>query len=342
MELLGLEFCALVSEVTGSRRVNILSLDKKTSVLTILASTLGEKESFDVKGKPLLLSGDRSIIFIPALEKYPEALDHPYTRTIPNAKSVVGCLLHEDTQFRWMMVAWNPIASFFTNDEAISLVERLFHVAQKFAENNFKGRLELLPARQPKSRLEGFAEDAASFNSEPISSFLFETLIPKKRLLARNGISFLALRQWRKPIKPYQLKAVMALKASEDHVCVNEIALEIVDQVQKVYGNLFTHVVPIPGGNSGRKRSFSVLIAEAVAKLLDLPCRNVLVGEDLAVGKSHPKKSTTLKPYTLSEEISGNVLIVDDITTSGKHIELATLALRQTCNYCTAVVWIAD
>ena len=342
MELLGLEFCALVSEVTGSRRVNILSLDKQTGVLTILASTLGEKESFDVKGRPLMLSGDRSIIFIPCLKLFPELLDHPFTRTIPNVKSLVGCLLHEDSQFRWMMVAWNPIASFFTNDEAISLVERLFHVAQKFAESNFRGRLELLPPRLARSRVEGFAEDAASFKAEPISNFLFETLIPKKRLLARNGISFLALRQWRKPIKPYQLKAVMALKTVEDHACVNAIALEIVEQVQKVYGNLFTHVVPIPGGNSGRKRSFSVLIAEAVAKLMELPCQNVLVGEALTVGKSHPKKSTTLKPYSLSEEITGNVLIVDDITTSGRHIELATLALRQTCNYCTAVVWIAD
>ncbi len=342
MELLGLEFCALVSEVTGSRRVNILSLDKQTSVLTILASTLGEKESFDVKGRPLMLSGDRSIIFIPCLKKYPELLDHPFTQTIPNVKSVVGCLLHEDSQFRWMMVAWNPTANFFINDEAISLVERLFHVAQKFAENNFRGKLELLPTRQPMPRIEGFSEDATPFSAEPISNFLFETLIPRKRLLARNGITFLALRQWRKPIKPYQLKAIIALKAVEEPNCVDLIAAEIVEQVHKVYGNLFTHVVPIPGGNSGRRRSFSVSIAEAVAKRMELPCKNVLVGEVLAVGKSHPKKSTTLKPYTLSEEITGNVLIVDDITTSGKHIELATLALRQTCNYCTAVVWIAD
>ena len=56
------------------------------------------------------------------------------------------------------MVAWNPTANFFTNDEAISLVERLFHVAQKFETNNFRGRLELLPVRQTKSRSEGFSE----------------------------------------------------------------------------------------------------------------------------------------------------------------------------------------
>ncbi len=100
----------------------------------------------------------------------------------------------------------------------------------------------------------------------------------------------MALRQWRKPIKPYQLKAIMALKAADEHSCVNLIATEIAEQVQKVYGNLFTHIVPIPGGNSGSKRSFSVLIAEAVAKQLELPCKNVLVGEVLTVGKSHPKK----------------------------------------------------
>jgi hypoxanthine phosphoribosyltransferase len=49
-----------------------------------------------------------------------------------------------------------------------------------------------------------------------------------------------------------------------------------------------------------------------------------------------------LKPYGLREEVTGNVLIIDDVSTSGKHVELATNALKPFCKYSTAVVWVAD
>ncbi len=54
------------------------------------------------------------------------------------------------------MVAWNPTANFFTNDEAISLVERLFHVAQKFETNNFRGDLNFCRCGKPSLGVKAF------------------------------------------------------------------------------------------------------------------------------------------------------------------------------------------
>ncbi len=100
-------------------------------------------------------------------------------------------------------------------------------------------------------------------------------------------------------------------------------------------------VVPVPGGSSGKDDAFSILLAKSVARQLDIKFLDVLINSD-TVGSSHPKKSAKLQPFQVREKVSGNVLIVDDVATSGRHIELATLAIRPLCNFCTAVVWISD
>ncbi len=83
-------------------------------------------------------------------------------------------------------------------------------------------------------------------------------LIKKQRLLARGGASYLALRQWRKGLKPCQLEAFRALKQFEDELFEDLVTKELKDAVVKVYGKLFEAIVPIPGGSSGNARSFSV------------------------------------------------------------------------------------
>ena len=184
--------------------------------------------------------------------------------------------------------------------------------------------------------------DFRNFNKEPLSLFLFETLIRKRRLLARNGASYIALRQWRKPIKAHQIDALQAIKTDKSPAIVETIAEEIAQQIEKIYGKLFTHVVPIPGGSSGREASLSAAVAEIVAKKLGITLKNILRQPAVNQGKSHPKKSVTLQPYTTTEELSGNILVLDDVASSGRHIELAMQAIKKHSNYCTAVVWVAD
>ena len=65
--------------------------------------------------------------------------------------------------------------------------------------------------------------------------------------------------------------------------------------------------------------------------------------EDLVAGEINVAVvSAALQPYELLNPPKGDVHIIDDVASSGKHIELATIALRQATNYCTTVVWVAD
>jgi hypothetical protein len=342
LDFLGSDFCALVGAITGSRRVNLVLIDKIEETATISATTIGEPQTFPLRNTHQIFHNSSSVVFVPTMDELPFCPEHPLAKCVPNAKSLVGCQLQEDERTCWLVMAWNPGADFFKNDDRIAVIERLFYLVQKSGLSQAKSEIDFSTAMKSQGFSESFPAEVLAIHSEPVSKFLFETLIVKKRLLTRNGVNYLALRQWRKPIKPYQVDALKALKADKDPSCVQAMADEIVDQVLKVYGNLFTDVVPVPGGNSGRERSLSVMIAEAVAKKLNLPLRNVLVAAPVPLGASHPKKSANLKPYGLREEVTGNVLIIDDVSTSGKHVELATNALKPFCKYSTAVVWVAD
>jgi hypothetical protein len=337
-----LEMCLLIGAITGSPRVSYVRVDLEKNLIEVLASSLGGSRRYDIGYDVPMLTSQRPTLLLPNFKKYPEFLDHPVAQLIPNLRSVAAYLIEETAASKLMMVVWNPAPTFFEDDQSMAIVERMLDICRRLTNFSSENNSEAVGEAENALMRVGMQEETIPFNGEPVSKFLFDTLIPKQRLLARNGTAYLALRQWRKPIKPYQVKALEAIKLDEMPACVDRVADEIVAAVTKVYGSLFNSVVPVPGGSSGRKRSFSVLIAEAVAARLKVAFNDVLIGSPVAVGSSHPKKSAALQPFGLSGDPGTYVLIVDDVATSGKHIELATQAVKTKANYCTAVAWIAD
>jgi hypothetical protein len=336
------ELCFLIGAITGSSRVSFVLVDHEAQIIKVLASSLGAPRTYDIKYDVPMLTPERPVVLLPSFRKFPSIANHPIHELVPNLHSVAAYLLHHTSASKSMVAAWNPAQTFFKNDQSIAVVERLITLCKMLIpEMNEQGNVMPNLMQSTLTQI-GLREETNIFNTEPISKFLFDTLIPKQRLLARNGVSYLALRQWRKAIKSYQIKALEALKSDVTPHCVDQIADEMATAVTKVYGKLFTEIVPIPGGSSGRERSLSVLLAEALALRLKLPCNPVLKSGAVAKGSSHPKKSAILQPYKLSGDVSGNVLIVDDVATSGRHIELATMAIKAQANYVTAVTWIAD
>lgn len=342
MQALEKELCLLIGAITGSSRVSFLRVNRNLAKVDVTATSLGEARSYNLNYDLTMLSTERPVVLAPSLKKLPELLNHPIHDIISNLHSVAAYHLNETPQFKAMLIAWNPSQNFFKNDKSLAIVERLIDMSKRVFFEKEASQVEFSNFLQESVDGGKLEEGPTTYSTEPVSKFLLDTLIVKNRILARNGVSYMAVRQWRKTIKAYQIKALQALKSEETSKCADIIAGEIAVQVEKMYGKLFTAVVPIPSGSSGRQRGFAVLIAEGVARRLNLPCHDILLQGPVAQGASHPKKSVLLKPYKLKEELSGNILIIDDVSSSGKHIELATLALKQFANYCTAVAWIAD
>ena len=96
----------------------------------------------------------------------------------------------------------------------------------------------------------------------------------------------------------------------------------------------------MPCGHSAADSCLSREIARALAALLHLPVVPALAATPQK-GSSHPKNNARRPPMTLVEKVPGPVILVDDVATSGAHVEEAVKLLRPVCGAVLAVVWIS-
>jgi len=125
--------------------------------------------------------------------------------------------------------------------------------------------------------------------AEPTQNFLMKTLVNRSTIRGRNGISYLTMRAWRKPIKEYQIIALRSLKPAESNCFVDAVADEMSAVIEQFIGmSGFKTVVPVPCGSSGNN-CLSLRIAKALAAKHGL--KMVEAFEPIITsGSSHPKK----------------------------------------------------
>jgi hypothetical protein len=193
---------------------------------------------------------------------------------------------------------------------------------------------KLVPAQRQDSR------QYSDSDRNVVERFLLDTLIQQPRVLSRGNVSYHAIRRWRRSVKPEQISALKAIKQlPSDHFEVT-IAEEMASWCRRAFGGTaFANVVAVPCGHSGRD-CLARRIGQQVASLLSVNFVDAF--EPLQVtGSSHPKTNVKRPKMKLATIPVGPILLVDDVATSGSHIEEATLALREHDLAVTSIAWIA-
>lgn len=175
---------------------------------------------------------------------------------------------------------------------------------------------------------------------QPVFDFLDQTLVPRRRVNARKGATYVTLRSWRKPIAAYQIRALASLKTNLPAGVADRIATAMIGEVNSLVGvDAFHVVVPMPCGHEREGLCLSREIGAAVARQAGLQLVEALATRPRK-GASHPKENVRRPPLQLVCAPTQPVLLVDDVATSGAHLEEAINLVRPAAKSVLAIAWI--
>jgi hypothetical protein len=282
--------------------------------------------------------------YVDRLQHQPWFRRSPLLHVLPQARSAVVIRLRgEAGRAPALFFLFDPNARWPFNSRLTITLLDLVELASHRIE--FLIGLQGKQLRPDGNGAKGFSErsddDFDGHGPDPVSQFLLETLVSRQNIRSRNSISYVSVRSWRSPIRTYQIRAIGALKKAPPTQFVQAVADELCRAVTRVYGRPhFNHVVPVPCGHSRRADCLSVLLAREIGHKLNIAVTEPFVTRHRR-GSSHPRKNAALPPLQATTEVKGNVLLVDDIATSGRHIEQVARHLSQTADHVYSIVWIS-
>jgi hypothetical protein len=186
---------------------------------------------------------------------------------------------------------------------------------------------------------EGACSAAPGGHSVP-ETFLLDTLIKRKSIISRNAVSYLSLRAWRKPLKKHQIAALREIKAAPTPVFIDIVSQEIANGLDRLVGERPARIVThIPCGHSRKEDCLSGLLAMRLAAHLNLPFVSAF-NPNFSAGTSHPKANLIRPAMEIDTPIIDPVLLIDDVASSGRHMEEAVGLLRQSADVVLPVAWI--
>ena len=223
-------------------------------------------------------------------------------------------------------------------DKLMVLVRDMFSLITEIADLSSRQMTFRSPVNAVREKL----EEVRCYNPHDeapgvVERFLMQTLISQPRVLSRGNVSYHVLKRWRKSVKNEQIAALKSVKKVHNEAFENAIAEEMSSWCRRAFGaTAFSNVVAVPCGHSGSD-CLSLRIGRKIAQQLNLQFDDAF--EPLQVtGSSHPKTNVRRPKMKLRQVPVGPVLLIDDVATSGAHIEEAASALR---NHGVAVISLA-
>jgi hypothetical protein len=200
----------------------------------------------------------------------------------------------------------------------------------------------------PPTTLSGFIEfGEAKFRagaSEPErprrNAGLLGSVVHRPMVFRRNGVAWVAACAWRADAKADDVAALKRATRELDRRLIDGVAELLAGLVHQLRGDRAAEAITnVPCGHSRRPDCLGKQIAQAIAEALGLPFRQIFADRPCS-GVSHPKEFAKLPPLRQIADPLASMLLVDDLATSGWHVEESLTALRRLGATASAFVWI--
>lgn len=173
----------------------------------------------------------------------------------------------------------------------------------------------------------------------PAASSPLGGLVHRPSVWSRNAVRYLTVRRWASGSRATDLWSFKQRKAALDASLVAAAGDEIAALVGNLLGGWPGGVSWVAPGHSRRSDNFAARIAWRVAERLGRPAVQVFA-DRFCSGSSHPKANASLPPLRWHEKPSSPVLLVDDLATSGWHLEEALTLLRAAGLPALGIAWL--
>jgi hypothetical protein len=169
---------------------------------------------------------------------------------------------------------------------------------------------------------------------------LLGALVYRPMVFRRNEVGWIAACAWRASAKADDIAALKRAKRELDRGLIDGAAKIVTGLVRQLQGDrAAAAIASVPCGHSRRPDCLGKQIAQSVAAALDLPFLQVFADRPCS-GVSHPKEFGKLPPLERIADPSGSMILVDDLATSGWHVEESLTALRRLGTAASAYTWI--
>jgi predicted amidophosphoribosyltransferase len=169
---------------------------------------------------------------------------------------------------------------------------------------------------------------------------LLGSLIYRPTVFRRNDVAWVAACAWRAAAKADDVAALKRAKREIDRRLIDGAAEFVTALIRQLRGDQAAGAVTsVPCGHSRRPDCLGKQIAQVVAAALGLPFRQIFADRPCS-GVSHPKEFAKLPPLERIADPRGSMILIDDLATSGWHVEESLTALRRLGASASAFVWI--
>lgn len=170
---------------------------------------------------------------------------------------------------------------------------------------------------------------------------VIQSLVYRPTIFRRNQMRWMSVYRWKAGSKEDGLAALKRAKQELDPKVIDEAALSLAALICELFGDQPAEgVTNVPCGHSRRSDCFGKRLAQAVASHLQIKFVQVFADRP-RLGVSHPKQFANVTPLRQIGTPPKFVFVVDDLATSGQHLEESTLALRQLGVTASALAWIS-
>jgi hypothetical protein len=169
---------------------------------------------------------------------------------------------------------------------------------------------------------------------------LLGSVLYRPMVFRRNDVRWIAACAWRSAAKADDIAALKRAKRELDPALIGQVADSVATLIRQLYGGRFAEAITtVPCSHSRRLDCFGKRLAQAVGRSLGIPFLQVFADLPCS-GVSHPKEFRKLAPLQQIADPVSSMILVDDLATSGWHVEKSVTALHSLGASTSAFVWI--